>query len=84
MDRATKQQLIHTAYNHNDKARRMASCNAHYMGSMATALLIGKLGGQYGGRDSLDTLIENATDEQLDAGLVECEHILKSVRATAA
>lgn len=76
MTRAEKQALIRRAYAYNDKARRMASCNALYMGSMATAILMGKLGGEYG-RDSLDALIDRASDEQLDAGLESCQNIIK-------
>ena len=76
MTRAEKQRLILAAHNYNAKARNMASCNALYMGSMATAILMGKLGGEYG-RDDLKALVENATDAQLDAGLESCENIIR-------
>ena len=75
LTREQKQSLIRQAYDYNADKRAMASCNALYMGSMATAMLVGALGGEYG-RDSLDKLIDNATDEQLDAGLVRCENII--------
>jgi hypothetical protein len=75
-----KRALITKAYNHNDKARRMASCNALYMGSGHTAILMGKLGGEYG-KDSLPTLIACASNEQLDAGLESVQNILKHIGA---
>ena len=76
MERKEKQRLILAAANHNDKARTMASCTHLYMGSMATAILMGHLGGQYG-KDSLTDLVERATDRQLDAGLESCASIIK-------
>jgi hypothetical protein len=76
MERKEKQRLVLAAANHNAKARTMASCTHLYMGSMATASLISKLGGKYG-KDSLTDLVERATDRQLDAGLESCASIIK-------
>jgi hypothetical protein len=79
MDREAKQALIRRAYAHNDKARSMGSCNALYMGSGHTAILMGKLGGSYG-RDSLDDLIDRASDDQLDAGLESVQNIIRYLK----
>lgn len=76
MSRANNQKLIMLAYNYNAKARGAASCNQLYMGSMATAMLMGALGGEYG-RDDLAKLVKQATDEQLDAGVKSCENIIR-------
>jgi hypothetical protein len=76
MERKEKQRLILAAANHNAKARTMASCTHLYMGSMATSMLMGHLGGQYG-KDSLTDLVERATDRQLDEGLQSCANIIK-------
>lgn len=75
-----KRALITKAYNHNSKARNMGSCNALYMGSGHTAILMGKLGGEYG-RSSLDDLIAKASESQLDAGLESVQNILKHIGA---
>lgn len=68
MTRKEKQDLIWKAYMHNDEARRMASCNALYMGSMGLCILISDLG-MHWPDDSLEEAIENASDEQLDTAL---------------
>jgi hypothetical protein len=71
-----KKRLIRKAYNFNSHARRMASCNHLYMGSMATCQLIHALGGQWP-NDALNDVLKKATNEQLDAGLALCQNILK-------
>jgi len=42
--------------------------NTVYLGSLATAGLMRRLGGSYGGKQSLQECIDNATDEQIEKG----------------
>lgn len=52
------------------------SCNSVYMGSMATHSLFCSLGGDVL-RESLDDLLERATDQQISAALDVCANIIK-------
>lgn len=63
-------QQLRDAYNYNDHARRMASCNHSYMGSLATYKLIKLLGGDppFG----LFEAIDRASARQLKAGVDYC------------
>jgi hypothetical protein len=73
--RQHKEDLILRAYNYNDKARAMASCNAVYMGGGAMTSLWHALGADWP-KISIFNAMSNATDEQLDAALVVCRPIL--------
>jgi hypothetical protein len=66
--REEKVALIQKAASYNAHARNMASCNHHYMGSMATALLFKNLGADWP-NVSLAFALKKATDEQLDAAV---------------
>lgn len=74
--KAEKRRLIRKAYNYNAHARRMASCNHLYMGSLATCMLYRALGAQWPDT-SLNDALKQASDAQLDAGLERCQNILK-------
>ncbi len=74
-ERKEAKRLIRKAYDHNSHARRMASCNSHYMGSMAHCILIGKLGGSWP-RQGFTEVFKTATDAQLADGLAYVQHYL--------
>lgn len=57
------------------------SCNSVYMGSMLTCRLITELGGEYG-RSSLESLLERATDSQVDKALHACAAVLSYMQRT--
>ena len=75
-ERAEKKRLIRKAYNYNSKARRMASCNSMYMGSMATCMMYHHLGADWP-NIGLTQALNQATDAQLDAALDYVQPYLK-------
>lgn len=62
-----KRNIIWRVYRHNDHARRMASCNQAYLGSLAQHNLRVILGGRM--VLSLDEAISNAHHNRLDKAI---------------
>lgn len=75
LERAVKVNLIKAAAAYRSGAD---SCNSVYMGGHAHAQLRVALGGGF--RDSLDDLLERASDNELNAGLEACWPYIKHMR----
>lgn len=69
MNRQEKCDKIYAAYQYRNG---QDSINSVYMGSMATASLIHKLGGSYG-YHSVFELLETATNKQIDSAFEYCK-----------
>lgn len=73
MTDAQKRVAIRNAMAFNDEARRMASCNSLYMGSMAIAGLMSIFGLAYGKDDGLEAAIDVADSVTLDKAVEYCK-----------